>query len=360
MRRHKENNMYLFLRYGGGNKEAQTVEYMKNPEQREFCELYLHYGGSGRPWKFQYLKRRKDWSRYCAAGQNPPNTDEIIYTKENYHQELGMRNMNGVMDFTEQQKINKFNKKLFPGILLEAVLLTLVFGVGTEEMIHILTKGHAPVMFVALTGGSILLWLLLERWQRFGVPVGVACFVCAAALFMVLHTHVQNGMTGLWNQTVEVLGSKAGIYLTQYTVSEENMANDQFIFWMLLALVTGLVAFAVLRLRLRFITILWSMGFPVLIFMLNIQPGRVKLAVFYLASFLLVNWMHSERNTGQNFVENTAVFLAGAILVCLTVAVSGGVFRMIVPQEQYQSSELVANARTEFLDQTDTSSRQEK
>lgn len=253
----------------------------------------------------------------------------------------------------EQQKINKFNKKLFPGILLEAVLLTLVFGVGTEEMIHILTKGHAPVMFVALTGGSILLWLLLERWQRFGVPVGVACFVCAAALFMVLHTHVQNGMTGLWNQTVEVLGSKAGIYLTQYTVSEENMANDQFIFWMLLALVTGLVAFAVLRLRLRFITILWSMGFPVLIFMLNIQSGRVKLAVFYLASFLLVNWMHSERNTGQNFVENTAVFLAGAILVCLTVAVSGGVFRMIVPQEQYQSSELVANARTEFLDQTD-------
>lgn len=54
----------------------------------------------------------------------------------------------------EQQKINKFNKKLFPGILLEAVLLTLVFGVGTEEMIHILTKGHAPVMFVALTGGA--------------------------------------------------------------------------------------------------------------------------------------------------------------------------------------------------------------
>ena len=46
----------------------------------------------------------------------------------------------------EQQKINKFNKTLFPGILLEAVLLTLVFGVGTEEMIHILTKGHAPVM----------------------------------------------------------------------------------------------------------------------------------------------------------------------------------------------------------------------
>ena len=39
----------------------------------------------------------------------------------------------------EQQKINKFNKKLFPGILLEAVLLTLVFGVGTEEMIHILS-----------------------------------------------------------------------------------------------------------------------------------------------------------------------------------------------------------------------------
>ena len=33
----------------------------------------------------------------------------------------------------EQQKINKFNKKLFPGILLEAVLLTLVFGVGTDE-----------------------------------------------------------------------------------------------------------------------------------------------------------------------------------------------------------------------------------
>ena len=142
----------------------------------------------------------------------------------------------------EQQKINRFNKKLFPGILLEAVLLTLVFGVGTEEMLHILTKGHVPVMFVALTGGSILLWLLLERWRRFGLPVGVACFVCAAALFAVLHTHVQNGMTGLWNQTVEVLGSKAGIYLTQYTVSEENMGNDQFIFWMLLALVTGLVA----------------------------------------------------------------------------------------------------------------------
>ena len=253
----------------------------------------------------------------------------------------------------EQQKINKFNKKLFPGILLEAVLLTLVFVVGTEEMLHILTKSHVPVMFVALTGGSILLWLLLERWQRFGLPVGVMCFACAAALFTVLHTHVQNGMTGLWNHMVEVLGSKAGIYLTQYTVSEENMANDQFIFWMLLALVTGLVAFAVLRLRLRFITILWSMGFPVLMFMLNVQPGRVKLAAFYLAAFLLINWMHSERDTGQNSAENTVVFLTGAILVCLAVAVSGGVFRMIVPQEQYQSSKLVANVRTEFLDKTD-------
>ena len=249
----------------------------------------------------------------------------------------------------KQEKQNKFNKKLFPGILLETVLLTMVFGVGAGEMLHILTADHVPVLFYVVLTGSILLWLLLEKWQRFGLPVGAAGVICCLAVSVILHKQLLNGMTGLWNQAAEVLGSKAGIYLTQYTVAEENMANDQLMFWLLLALFTGLAAFAVLRLRLRFITILWSMVFPVLISILNTQPDRVKLAVFYATIFLLVNWMHSERNPVQNPAGHTVVFLSGTILLALAVAVSGGVFRMTVPREQYQRSELVGSARTEFL-----------
>ena len=250
----------------------------------------------------------------------------------------------------KQERTNKFNKKLFSGILLETVLLILVFGVGTGEMLHILTADHVPILFYIVMTGSILLWLLLEKWQRFGLPVGAAGVVCCLAVAAILHTHFQNGMTGLWNQVAEVLGSKAGIYFTQYTVAEENMANDQLLFWLLLALLAGLAAFAVLRLRLRLITILWSMVFPVLISLLNVHPDRIKLAIFYAAVFLLVNWMHSERTVAQNFSGNTAVFLTGAILVCLTVVVSGGVFRLTVPREQYQRSELIGSVRTEFLD----------
>ena len=96
--------MYLFLRYGGGNKEAQTVrEYMKNPGIKNFAN-YIYITGEAEDHEDQYLKQ-KGLVTVLRCGQNPDrNTDEIIYTKENYHQELGMRNMNGVMDFTGTAK----------------------------------------------------------------------------------------------------------------------------------------------------------------------------------------------------------------------------------------------------------------
>lgn len=99
-----ENIMYLFLRYGGGSQGAQTVrEYMKTPETKSFAN-YIYITGEPEDHEERYLKQ-KGLVTTLRCGQAPERSaDEIVFTKENYHQELGMRNIDGVMDFTETGK----------------------------------------------------------------------------------------------------------------------------------------------------------------------------------------------------------------------------------------------------------------
>ena len=66
----------------------------------------------------------------------------------------------------------------------------------------------------------------------------------------VLSGMLLNGFLSLWNQLADVLGKKAGIYLTIYQIKESGNANGELAVLIFLGIACGLLGFLILKLRL--------------------------------------------------------------------------------------------------------------
>ncbi|MBU5479724.1 DUF3488 and transglutaminase-like domain-containing protein [Blautia sp. MSJ-19] len=247
----------------------------------------------------------------------------------------------------------KLNKKILLSIFVEALLIFATFGIGVCEILHMLTGMQISWLYLAGAAGSILLCLFLEKWHRFGIQAGAVFFILYVGVLLIFHATIQNGMLGVWNQVADMFGSKAGIYLTRYAVSENGMAADQVYFLTLMGIAAGVIGYAVTRLRLSILLLLYSMVPPVLISLLDQNPDGRMTVLFYTGIFLLINWISSSnRNIQQE--KHAPAFAAGALFLCIVAAVSGGSFQLLVPETGYETSELVTNAREEFRDKIET------
>lgn len=247
---------------------------------------------------------------------------------------------------------SKLNKKIVLSIFVEAVLIFTVFGIGSFEVLRTLTGMQVSWIYLVGAAGSILLCLILEKGQ-YGIRAGIVLFILYVSILAVFHEPIRNGMLGTWNQVAEILGSKAGIYLTRYAVSESGLTADQTWFLTMMGIAAGVIGYAVTRLRLSILLLLYSMVFPALIGLLEQNPDGRMAVLFYTGVFFLINWVtSSDRMVRQE--KRVPAFVAGAVLLCVVSVVSGGIFRILVPEAGYQTSELVANAREEFQDKIET------
>lgn len=86
-----ENMMYLFLRHGGNNKGPRAVqEYLKLSGTQKFSN-YIYITGEATDHEDRYLSE-KGLVLTMRCGEKAGKTaDEMVFTKEQFHKELGFR-----------------------------------------------------------------------------------------------------------------------------------------------------------------------------------------------------------------------------------------------------------------------------
>lgn len=260
------------------------------------------------------------------------------------------------MELWISQKKNEKNKKYreqFLNILLESGLILVVFGVGSCEILKLICDSTVSWIFILFTWISAFMCLIFEKWKRFGLPAGIATGVICFTILFLLFERIQSGMTEIWNEITDVLGSKAGIYLTRYASSGNVSEMDLQLFWSFMGLAAGLLGVVILKMRISVLMMLWGMIIPVLIFGLDVVPDGGSCAIFYVGIFLEIVWIRSSEEKELRTGNRGAVFIQGMLCIILVTAVAAFFFKILVPEDRYVGSELVVNARQELLEKTE-------
>ena len=154
-----------------------------------------------------------------------------------------------------------------------------------------------------------------------------------------------NGFLSLWNQLAEVLGKKAGIYLTIYQLKDSGKANGELAAFIFLGIACGLLGFLILKLRWYVLLLLFAAVLPVVLVKTSLLPDTRLCLCFYAGTLLELNYMTKNKGGNLGNAADVSAFIAGAFGLLL-VSVFGGVFlQSLVPKNEYQDSQLVANAK---------------
>ena len=106
------------------------------------------------------------------------------------------------------------HRRYLPGILLESFLIFLVNGVGTFALLHTLIPSVNGIPFLVSVTVTALLCAVLFRLREHLVAAVFSLSAAAGICLFAFSGMLLNGFLSLWNQLAEVLGKKAGIYLT--------------------------------------------------------------------------------------------------------------------------------------------------
>ena len=197
---------------------------------------------------------------------------------------------------------------------------------------------------------TAFLCLVIEKIQKHAFIA--VCLVTAAAggSFLFFSGSVITGLIWFWNQVAQVLGKRAGIYLTVYQQEDVNGTFFLTVFFLYLGIVVGVLGFFFLKIKSSVILLLWAFLLPVLMVLTDLTPDG-KLCMFFYAGVLLeLNFMSScEAKTNDTFSE-ISPFLSGSLFVAV-IAFAGVFFlQALVSGNDYQDLELVVNAKEEALE----------
>ena len=122
--------------------------------------------------------------------------------------------------------------------------------------------------------------------------------------------------------------------------------------WLLLfslALHVGCFGFLILKLRWYVLLLLFAAVLPVVLVKTSLLPDTRLCLGFYAGTLLELNYMTKNKGGNLGNAADVSAFIAGAFGILL-VSVFGGVFlQSLVPKNEYQDSQLVANAKEEAL-----------
>lgn len=201
---------------------------------------------------------------------------------------------------------------------------------------------------VSVTVTALLCAVLFRLREHFFAAVfslSAAAGICLFAFSGML----LNGFLSLWNQLAEVLGKKAGIYLTIYQLKDSGKANGELAALIFLGIACGLLGFLILKLRWYVLPLLFAAVFPVVLVKTSLLPDTRLCLGFYAGTLLELNYMTKNKGGNLGNAADVSAFFAGACGLLL-VSVFGGVFlQSLVPKNEYQDSQLVANAKEEAL-----------
>jgi hypothetical protein len=141
------------------------------------------------------------------------------------------------------------HRRYLPGILLESILIFLVNGVGTFALLHTLIPSVNGIPFLVSVAVTALFCGFLFRLREHLVAAVFSLSAAAGICLFAFSGMLLNGFLSLWNQLAEVLGKKAGIYLTIYQLKDSGKANGELAAFIFLGIACGLLGFLILKLR---------------------------------------------------------------------------------------------------------------
>ena len=196
---------------------------------------------------------------------------------------------------------------------------------------------------------TALLCAVLFRLREHLVAAVFSLSAAAGICLFAFSGMLLNGFLSLWNQLAEVLGKKAGIYLTIYQLKDSGKANGELAVLIFLGIACGLFGFLILKLRWYVLLLLFAAVLPVVLVKTELLPDTRLCLGFYAGTLLELNYMTKNKGGNLGNAADVAAFIAGAFGLLL-VSVFGGMFlQSLVPKNEYQDSQLVANAKEEAL-----------
>lgn len=192
---------------------------------------------------------------------------------------------------------------------------------------------------------------LTERMERYGIYIrGTAALVSTGSLFL-LHRQILDGGVLYWNDMADVLGSRAGIYLTRLeTASISSSDMTRVVFLVYLGMMAALCGFLVLRFRLYILVFVGIFALPTVMIMTGAEADARLGVAFYTGIFLELNFLLTRSGRKYYSAQSNRAFWFGGVLVFLVIVAAGVFLKQIMPQEDYNSSELVTEAKQEALD----------
>ena len=216
------------------------------------------------------------------------------------------------------------HRRYLPGILLESVLIFLVNGVGTFALLHTLIPSVNGIPFLMSVAVTALLCGFLLGLREHLVAAVFSLSAASGICLTVFSGALLNGFLSLWNQLADVLGKKAGIYLTIYQIKESGNANGELAVLIFLGIVCGLLGFLILKLRLYVLLLLFAAVLPVVLTKTGLLPDTRLCLGFYAGILLELNYMTKNKGGKSGTAFDVSAFCAGALGLLLVSAAGGG------------------------------------
>lgn len=199
------------------------------------------------------------------------------------------------------------------------------------------------------TACTALVCALIGKLQRNASSLILAASAVTGAGLLAFAGSILEGFFSFWNQLAQVLGSKGGIYLTVYQQNTSDRTNGETVFFLFFGIACGLLGFFILKLRLYVMLLVFAAVLPVLMVETGLFPDTRLCLCFYAGILLELNYMTKNKRDGSGVTADVSAFWAGAACLLLVSAAGGLFLQNLVPKNDYQDSQLVADAREEAL-----------
>ena len=249
---------------------------------------------------------------------------------------------------TEKEQTGKSYRQL-PGILLEAALIFLANGIGTKVFLDVFSQEIPKVPFLLCVFVAALFCSFAGKLKKHTVLVGILSTAVVIGAVLAFSGRIVEGATWLWNQMGEVLGSKAGIYVTIFQQSGSDLAFSRKIFFIFLGMAVGTVGCFILKLRAVFLVLIWACCLPVLMAVTGIFPDTRICLAFYAGIVLELNHMRFCSDLKSSASRKASGFLTGTGLAVVAAVVAGIFLGGILLEADYQDSNLVTSAKEQAV-----------
>ena len=224
-------------------------------------------------------------------------------------------------------------------------------GAGLWLVLELLTENGQMMPLL----GSVLLTALIcsvtERMEKYGTYIRGGMAVVVTGGFFLMYRQILDGFVLYWNTVADTFGSRAGIYLTRFDTTDimsEDTARLAFLIY--LGVAAAVIGFLILRFHIYVLVFAEIFVLPFLMMLTGKEPENGAGVAFYMGIFLEVNYLLASSGRRQHSEQSSRAFWFGGILMCLVLMAAGVFLGQIMPAADYESSELVTEAKQEALD----------